>query len=111
ECIAVVDARQVDACARVTVPVPHTADVASGFESEDLEAHLAKLVDRVHAAKSGADDDHVEAFGAGFTGLRCVLAAHVRTFDGSLSRCFAEMTCSLRAAAALGSAAAESRCD
>ena len=48
----------VDAGAGVAVPVPHAADVSAGLEAGDPRP-ISRTVDGVHAAETGADDDHV----------------------------------------------------
>ena len=56
----VVDAGNVDACARVTVPVPGAAEVVRGLENAHAQTLAAETVHRVQPGESGADDDDID---------------------------------------------------
>ena len=60
ERVLILEALDVAARARITVPVPGTTDTRAGFEDAHREAALAELVQHVHAAETGADHDDVE---------------------------------------------------
>ena len=78
---AVVYARQVDASARVTVPVPHAANVAAGLEACNLKSHFAESVNRIHSAEASSDHDHVQPLDPRFPNWRFILIAHVGRFQ------------------------------
>ena len=56
----------VDACARVAVPVPDSTEVLAGLVDFAVETQLiAELVHEIHAAETGADDEHFGFFADG----------------------------------------------
>ena len=55
----VLDALDVDASARVAVPVPRAADAVASLEGLGGEAGLAQLVQRVQSREARADDHDV----------------------------------------------------
>lgn len=49
----------VDACTRVAIPVPDSTEVLAGLVDFAVETQLiAELVHEIHAAETGADDEH-----------------------------------------------------
>ena len=71
ELVRVMNALYVAATARIAVPVPGAANVAARLEAPHPKTQLAELVDRIHAGKSGANDDDVKqvAWRVSFRGL------------------------------------------
>ena len=56
----IVHRRHVAARARITVPVPGSADIAAALDHQRRQPQLAQLDQHVHAAKARADHDRIE---------------------------------------------------
>jgi len=69
-------ARTIDACAGVTVVPPGATDVAGTVVHAHREAHLAKMVQGVHAADSHPDDHHVVVLDRSAHSRRLIAARH-----------------------------------